>query len=105
MSVRLSKVSRVSGRLNQIMDLPDEDILELGGKCLRRPSGDARAANRSAGARCRFLSVWFRCCHVYGRMHRNAEETAYEGRCPKCGRAVRARIGADGTRQRMFEAM
>jgi hypothetical protein len=52
----------------------------------------------------RFLSIWFRCCHVYGRMYRNADETAYEGRCPSCGSPVHALIGPDGTSRRIFEA-
>ncbi len=52
----------------------------------------------------RFLAVWFRCCHTYGRMYRNADETAYEGRCPRCGAAVHALIGPGGTSRRIFEA-
>ncbi len=63
-------------------------------------SGDATAR----GPRRKFLSVWFRCCHTYGRMYRNADETAYEGRCPSCGAPVRALIGPDGTSRRTFEA-
>lgn len=82
----------------------DGDILEFGGKRLARsPTPDANVP--SSKPQNRFLSVWFRCCHVYGRMHRNREQTAYEGRCPRCGAAVRAGIGEGGTRQRMFEAM
>jgi hypothetical protein len=84
----------------------DGDILELGGV---KVHGPRTAPTETADARverpARFLSVWFRCCHVYGRMHRNTEETAYEGRCPKCAAAVRARIGPEGTSQRLFEAM
>lgn len=52
----------------------------------------------------RFLSVWYRCCHTYGRLTRNKAGTAYEGRCPRCGARARAAIGPDGTSQRMFEA-
>ncbi|TVQ61942.1 MAG: hypothetical protein EA379_05805 [Phycisphaerales bacterium] len=51
-----------------------------------------------------WLSVWFRCCHAYGRMYRNASRTAYEGACPRCGAHVRALIGREGTSRRMFEA-
>lgn len=84
----------------------NQDILELNGT---RVNGTREGEAADRHARCAprspaFLSVWFRCCHVYGRMLRNAEQTAYEGRCPKCGAAVRARIGANGTSQRMFEA-
>ncbi len=63
-------------------------------------SGDST----TRGPRRKFLSVWFRCCHAYGRMYRNADETAYEGKCPGCGAPVRALIGADGTNHRMFKA-
>lgn len=64
----------------------------------RAPGADDEGRDRP------FLSVWFRCCHAYGRMYRNAAATAYEGRCPRCGAAVRARIGPGGTSQRVFEA-
>jgi hypothetical protein len=37
-------------------------------------------------------------------MYRNQEGTAYVGRCPRCGAAVRAWIGPDGTNRRMFVA-
>jgi hypothetical protein len=76
------------------------DIVDIDG--LRRHS-NSRDDSSDRQPR-RFLSVWFRCCHTYGRMYRNAARTAYEGRCPKCGALVRARIGPNGTTQRMFEA-
>lgn len=58
----------------------------------------------TASPRRPWLSIWFACCHVYGRIYRNAQATAYEGRCPKCGAAVGARIGPNGTNQRVFRA-
>jgi hypothetical protein len=36
-------------------------------------------------------------------MYRNADETEYSGRCPKCGSPVRAAIGPDGTDHRFFK--
>ncbi len=64
----------------------------------RIPRGEQQGAGR------RFLSVWYRCGHVYGRMYRNQAGTAYTGRCPRCGAPVRAAIGPDGTDRRMFVA-
>ncbi|MHC4217574.1 MAG: hypothetical protein ACYSU7_03875 [Planctomycetota bacterium] len=63
---------------------------------------DKDATPETAGPRRPFLAVWYRCCHVYGRMYRNADETEYSGRCPRCGSPVRAVIGPDGTDHRFF---
>lgn len=52
----------------------------------------------------RFLSIWYRCCHTYGRLYRNRTGTAFEGRCPRCGNRVRARIGPGGSTRCTFEA-
>jgi hypothetical protein len=35
-------------------------------------------------------------------MYCNAAETAYHGRCPRCGAPVRAIVGMGGTNRRMF---
>jgi hypothetical protein len=84
-----------------------EDIVELRGvRANRDPATPIRSStqpgdSKSAG---KFLSIWFRCCNVYGRIYRNAAQTAYEGRCPKCGAAVHASIGPGGTNRRSFEA-
>lgn len=51
-----------------------------------------------------WLAVHFKCCSVYSRVYRNAEGTAYAGRCPKCGRQVEATIAPGGTDCRFFEA-
>lgn len=76
-----------------------QDQLHLDGR--RVGADDAPPAR---GPRTPFLSIWFRCCHMYGRLYRNADATAYAGRCPRCGAAVQAAIGAGGTSKRMFEA-
>lgn len=52
----------------------------------------------------RWLGVWFRCCHVYGRMYRAPAGERYVGHCPKCGSEVGARVGEGGTSRRFFEA-
>ena len=52
-----------------------------------------------------FIGVHFRCCNAYARIYRNAGGTAYEGRCPRCLRPIRALVGPGGTTQRLFEAV
>ena len=70
-----------------------------------------RAKGRAAKAKVRsppriggFVGVQFACCDVYTRVYINRDETAYEGRCPKCGKKVRLAIGPGGTDSRFFTA-
>jgi phage FluMu protein Com len=51
-----------------------------------------------------FLGVYFVRCLVYGRLYKNAEGTAYEGNCPRCGAHFHIRIGEGGTADRFFKA-
>jgi len=51
-----------------------------------------------------FLGILFECCHVYTRIYRNQDRTAYEGRCPHCLRTVRVRIDPAGSADRFFVA-
>ncbi|MBN1760827.1 MAG: hypothetical protein JW863_21035 [Chitinispirillaceae bacterium] len=64
---------------------------------------DVRASPRQTGGK-KFLGVHFRCCNLYQRIYCNANGTAYEGRCPRCGKAVRIPIGEGGSNSRFFEA-
>ena len=57
-----------------------------------------------SGRQRRFIGIYFACCDVYTRVYVNRTETAYEGRCPKCARAVREIIGPGGTDCRFFTA-
>lgn len=63
------------------------------------PGPDERAPTR------RWLGVWFRCCHSYGRIYREPTGSRYRGACPRCGAEVFARIGPGGTNRRFFEAV
>ncbi|MBN1402981.1 MAG: hypothetical protein JW942_00755 [Opitutales bacterium] len=58
----------------------------------------------SKGQKRPFLGVYFESCGVYGRFYRNAEGSAYVGRCPRCGKPFKIRVGAEGTSSRFFVA-
>jgi hypothetical protein len=66
------------------------------------PEKRAAGARESTGRR--FVGVHFVCCDVYTRVYVNREETAYEGKCPKCAKRVRLQIGPVGTAARFFTA-
>ena len=64
----------------------------------------AEALSELPSDRKKYVGVRFHCCGLYVRIYVNKEGTAYEGRCPKCARPVRLRIGEGGTNNRFFEA-
>jgi len=51
-----------------------------------------------------FIGVHFECCGVYARIYRRPDQKEYVGRCPRCFRTVRVRVGPDGTDARLFRA-
>ena len=65
-----------------------------------QPSGET---SESAPQR-KFIGVKFNCCGVYVRIYVNKAGTAYEGRCPKCFKSAKFKIGSGGTDHRFFEA-
>jgi hypothetical protein len=71
-------------------------IVEIGGRTDERGNDGASPVGRP------FLSVRFACCNTYTRIYRNAEATAYRGRCPRCGKAVSFTVGNSGTDARFF---
>ena len=75
------------------------DVASAGQAPTPQPSPGGRGS--TAGAQ-PFLSVHFKCCNVYQRVYRSADGTRYDGRCPKCARAVRFVVGAGGTSERFF---
>ncbi|MFG0257338.1 MAG: hypothetical protein ACF8GE_05490 [Phycisphaerales bacterium JB043] len=79
--------------------MPDpQDQIDFSWQPEHTPSSTSGLAQRP------WLSVYFQCCHVYTRIYRSADGTAYSGACPRCGNRVRARVGPGGTTQRFFRA-
>ena len=76
------------------------------GACGGRSSGGGSSGGggTSGGGGRPWIAVTWKCCSVYSRIYRNRAGTCYEGRCPKCGKAVKARVGPGGTDNRFFQA-
>ena len=51
----------------------------------------------------KYIGIRFNCCGLYVRIYANKEGTAYEGRCPKCAKPVKLKIGEGGTNNRFFD--
>lgn len=51
-----------------------------------------------------WIGVMFECCNAYRRIFKRADGTAYEGKCPRCRRSVRVRVGEGGSTNRIFRA-
>ncbi len=77
------------------MSDPRDYKLDITG--VSKPASDT---NRTSGRP--FLSVQFECCSVYQRIYRDPDGKHYTGRCPRCGKPVRFKIGEGGTNSRSF---
>lgn len=88
------------------------DRVDIQGIRLPPPSVSAPAPHGASGTRGKaaqgparpFLQIWYRCCHVYGRLTKSDDGTYYSGRCPRCGAHLEVPVGEGGTNRRMFEA-
>lgn len=84
------------------MSDPRDYILDIKGLADATPAAaKAKPPVASTGAR-PFLSVFFKCCSVYQRVYRNADNKTYTGRCPKCLAQIRFVVGEGGTGERSF---
>ncbi|MEL6328617.1 MAG: hypothetical protein AAFR38_03065 [Planctomycetota bacterium] len=45
----------------------------------------------------------FTCAGQYVRVYRRPDGSAYDARCPKCGRIIKFRVGQGGSDDRFFE--
>jgi hypothetical protein len=70
----------------------------------RRRAYDSLRGSARRKPKAAYLGVHFECCGVYARVYRDREQQAYVGRCPRCLRWLRIRIGPDGTAHRFFRA-
>lgn len=77
-----------------IYDIGDDDIEEINDM-----EGQDEIPKKS-----NFIGIMFECCKIYGRIYKNKEGTAYLGRCPKCMRSIKIKVGQGGTNARFFRA-
>ena len=75
------------------------DIEGLGGQ-----GGASGGGAREGGEGRAWIAVKWKCCGAYSRIYKNKKGDAYEGRCPRCLKPVKAKIGPGGTSARFFEA-
>ena len=78
---------------------PRDYILDIRSANLEQPDRATVEADEKGKP---FLMVMFACCGVYQRVYKDADESHYAARCPKCLRSITFRVGEGGTAQRAF---
>lgn len=69
------------------------------------PSSRSGSSSTSPPSEARpWIGVHFECCGIYARIYRRPDSPVYAGQCPRCLARITARVGADGTPQRLFRA-
>jgi PHP family Zn ribbon phosphoesterase len=51
-----------------------------------------------------FIGMLFKCCQVYTRIYLNKAGSAYDGRCPRCGKSIRIEARPGGSASRFWSA-
>ncbi len=51
-----------------------------------------------------YLSIYWKCCHVFSRIYKDKNQIKYEGFCPNCRAYLTVPIGSEGVSQRTFIA-
>ena len=108
--MRLADMTSVSESSDYILDLRTPVAKTPAGSAPARKSKPAKTSGSGAGGTAvkqpqkPWLAVHWRCCYTYSRIYKNRDGTAYLGRCPACGKAVRANIGPGGVNNRFFQA-
>lgn len=64
---------------------------------------NAREGGVDAGGR-PWVGIRFDCCGAYTRVYRSPDGRFYQGRCPRCLKPVKLRVGPGGTSSRFFVA-
>ena len=43
-----------------------------------------------------YIEIFFRCCHIYGKLYINVNRDYYVGKCPRCKLTVTVPVGING---------
>lgn len=80
-----------------------QDRVEIAGLKCPTPDTEPPSPHTTVSGGKRWLGILFNCCHVYGRIYKDAANRRYRGRCPSCGTSIDVPVGPGGTSHRFFE--